>query len=341
MSDIPRVSVLTSVFNGERFLRQAIESVLAQTWRDFEYILVDDASTDRTPEIIAQYAAQDGRIVPLRCDTNGGTNRALNRGLELARGKYVANLDHDDIALPERLSRQVAFLDEHPNIGVLGSAARLIDETDREQGQTQYLQAPGALRWDFLFRCSILHSAACMNRALVAQAGGYSPDHPLATEYELFWRLLTRTDFANLPDVLVAYRKNSTQTSQARWRVQHGEVILMLYAMYKKHLGIQAQFRALEALYGFLRGAVLEEQEEVEGAAVLLEILYQKYLQQQSPDAETLAYIRTDYAYKLFKLAHDHKALVPGRYDEWRARAEALDPTLLSRPLIQKLVSGG
>ncbi len=339
MTDAPRVSVLTSAYNGERFLPQAIESVLAQTWRDFEYILVDDASTDSTAEIIARYAAQDERIVPLRCETNGGTNRALNRGLEIARGEFVANLDQDDLALPERLSKQVAFLEQHPQVGVVGSFARHIGETNEPLGDTPCLQEPGRLRWDFLFRCSVLHSAACMRRALVLQIGGYSPNHPFATDYELFSRLLAHTELANVPDYLVAYRTSEAQTSKARWRIQHGEVILMLYAMYKQRLGLKAQFQALEALYGIVRGGKLQEPTEVEGAANLLDALYRCYLEKEAPDTETLEYIHADYAFKLFKLAHDHQALLPERSVEWKERAEQIDPAILARPHVQKILS--
>src|SRR5262245_35822647 len=120
-----KLSVLMSVLNGEAYLRLAVDSILAQTFQDFEFIIVDNASSDSTTSILDSY--RDDRIVRLRNDTVLSLTQSLNRGLRSARGAYVARMDADDIASPVRLARQVDFLDEHPDVVLVASHVRLID----------------------------------------------------------------------------------------------------------------------------------------------------------------------------------------------------------------------
>src|SRR5438045_8388133 len=120
-----KVSVLMSVYNGQEFLCEAIESVSTQSYRDFEFLIIDDGSTDGTPEILRKYAAADERIRVHRHE-NRGRAESLNVGIELARGEYIARMDADDVALPERLRQQLEFLEGHPDVGLLGGAFELI-----------------------------------------------------------------------------------------------------------------------------------------------------------------------------------------------------------------------
>ena len=117
----PTVSVVMSVFNGEEFLSQTIDSILNQTFRDFEFVIVDDGSTDATVDILSGYALRDGRIRTLRKGKQGRA-ASLNLGINLANGKYIANIDADDLAMPGRLEEQVAFMERNPKVGVLGGA---------------------------------------------------------------------------------------------------------------------------------------------------------------------------------------------------------------------------
>ena len=125
----PVVSVVMCTYNGERFLRPAIESILNQTFRDFE-LVVDDGSTDRTPRILAEFKARDTRVIVLTNERNLGIAAATNRGLAAARGEYIALQDHDDISLPHRFQTQVDFLNSHSEIALVGSDATLIDDND-------------------------------------------------------------------------------------------------------------------------------------------------------------------------------------------------------------------
>ena len=127
---MPKVSVVMSVYNGERHLREAVDSILNQTFGDLEFIIVDDGSRDRTWEILQSY--DDSRIVLLRNEQNIGLTKSLNRGLAATRGEYVARMDADDVSLPQRLERQVGFLDQHPEIGLVGCAFLQINEGGQE-----------------------------------------------------------------------------------------------------------------------------------------------------------------------------------------------------------------
>ena len=199
----PRVSVLMGVHNGAAHVRQAIDSVLAQTEADLELIVVDDGSTDATPQIVA--ASADARLRMARRPHEGLT-RALNHALALARAPIVARLDADDVALPERLARQLAFLEAHPEVGVLGSAAREINGDGRDLGIVQPPLDDRTLRRVLIRRNPMVHSSITMRRTLVDAVGGYDASFAVAQDYDLWMRLAAVTRLANLAEPLVVRR---------------------------------------------------------------------------------------------------------------------------------------
>jgi glycosyltransferase involved in cell wall biosynthesis len=208
---VPRVSVLTALYNDERFVAAAIESVLGQTFSDFELVIVNDASTDRSRAIAASYP--DPRIRLIDNDRNLGLTRSLNRGLSLVRGEYVARLDADDVSLPERLAKQVAWLDAHPEVAALGVQAVPVDVRGRRIRRVPLWNAhwrrPAGGRWmDWyrIFDTPFVHSGVMFRRALVEELGGYDERHPLEQDAELWMRLGRRGQLANLDEALVAFR---------------------------------------------------------------------------------------------------------------------------------------
>ena len=124
----PRVSVLMPVYNGERFLKVSIDSILSQTFRDFEFIIADDGSTDGSQKIIEDYKQKDTRIIALRNKHNIGTSRTLNKGLSIAKGKYIVRMDADDWSYPDRIERQCDYMQKHPKVGVSGGAIEVCNE---------------------------------------------------------------------------------------------------------------------------------------------------------------------------------------------------------------------
>jgi len=203
------------VHNGAAHVRQAIDSVLAQTEADLELIVVDDGSTDATPQIVA--ASPDVRLRVARRPHEGLT-RALNHALALARAPIVARLDADDVALPERLARQLAFLDAHPEIGVLGSAAREINGHGRDVGIVRPPLDDRTLRRVLIRRNPMVHSSITMRRTLVEAVGGYDASFAVAQDYDLWMRLAAVTRLANLAEPLVVRRLLPGRVSVVRDR---------------------------------------------------------------------------------------------------------------------------
>ncbi len=209
----PAVTVMMPAFNGEAHIESGISSVLGQTFEDFELIIVDDGSTDRTADIAAHHAAGDRRVRLLRNDRNLGTSRATNRAIDEARGRYVAQADHDDVLLPERLERQVSYLDATPDVGVLGGAVRPL--RDDELGDPWIAPAEHeSIRLAMMFSSAIYNPSVMMRRSVLERHRlRLNPARPAAVDYDLFTRMLRVTRAHNLGDVLVHYRIHDAQVS--------------------------------------------------------------------------------------------------------------------------------
>lgn len=203
----PRVSVLMPVRNGAQWLPPAIDSVIAQTLPDFELLIVDDGSADRTPEILAGYAARDVRVRPIRQEALGLV-AALNRGLAEARAGLIARLDADDLALSGRLARQLAAMDANPRLSLLGSWADIIDGEGRVTGRLTPPPEAGQLR-DTLARTNpFIHSSVMLRTDAVRRLGGYRAAFEAAEDYDLWLRLSEHGDIAIAPEILVRYREH-------------------------------------------------------------------------------------------------------------------------------------
>jgi len=219
----PAVSVLMGVRDGAPWVSSAVASVLEQTLDDLELIVVDDGSTDGTPDLLA--AVRDRRLRVTR-QPRAGLTAALARGLALARAPLIARLDADDVALPERLALQVAFLAAHPDVGLLGTAAREVDADGREIGVVRPPESDGALRRMLIRRNPFVHSSVMMRRAAAERAGGYDATIAVAQDYDLWMRLSRLVGLANLPDILVMRRllpgRVSVERDSERLRAEAG-----------------------------------------------------------------------------------------------------------------------
>jgi glycosyltransferase involved in cell wall biosynthesis len=216
---VPLVSVILAVHDDARFLREAIDSVLNQTLGDLELLVIDDASTDDTPAMLE--GVDDQRLSVFRNDEQAGLAASLNRGLDRASGAYVARLDADDVALPERLQRQVDRLRADPHTAVVGSAVTDLDELGRP-GRTHVLPSGvTALRWHALFSSPFFHPTVLVDReALAANGLRYDPSFLESEDYDLWTRLFAVADGDNLPEPLVLKRVHAGQASQRRGDVQ-------------------------------------------------------------------------------------------------------------------------
>lgn len=219
MARRPKVSVITCVYNGERFLRQAIESVLGQRFADFEYWIVNDGSTDGSRDVVASYLG-DSRVRLLDTGCNIGAYAAANLALVRAEGELVARMDADDLSLPHRLERQVEFLDDHPDVGLLGTAYRFIDAAGSPVPRVEPLiTRPQEIRWTLLFQNCIAHSTAMYRRGLAAALGFYAAGR-YAQDYDLWSRMSFAAQAAQLPSVCVQYRLGSSGLTARSFDVQ-------------------------------------------------------------------------------------------------------------------------
>jgi glycosyltransferase involved in cell wall biosynthesis len=213
------ISVVMSVFNGEVFLEQAIESMLNQSFGDFEFVIIDDGSTDRTPEILSDYRHRDTRIKVFRHD-NKGRAESLNVGIGLATGKYIARMDADDIALPHRLEKQIEFIQNHADVGVLGAAYELIDAGGQVINVFRPPLTDSEIRLLMLHYNPMCHPAILMRRDVVLASGGYRAPLLDADDYDLFLRMADRSKLANLGDIVLQYRVHANQVSVRNMRHQ-------------------------------------------------------------------------------------------------------------------------
>jgi glycosyltransferase involved in cell wall biosynthesis len=218
-----------SVFNGARYLRDSIESILNQTYGDLEFLIIDDGSTDSTHDILYDVAREDSRIEVITRE-HRGMARSLNRGILAARGEFVARHDADDVSLPERLEIQVRFLDDHPEVAMVGGFAEIIDGDDRSQGDLIFPTDPSEIRASASCALTFQHGSLLIRRESVLAIGGYRPEFELAEDIDLAARMTEQFVCTNIPMVLYCYRRHGENVTAVRRRelTQYMELSQML-----------------------------------------------------------------------------------------------------------------
>ncbi|MFC1862380.1 glycosyltransferase [Thermodesulfobacteriota bacterium] len=211
---IPKVTVLMPVYNGENYLGEAINSILNQSFREFEFLIIDDGSTDETNNIIASF--KDRRIRIIENNGNIGLIASLNKGIDLAKGEFIARMDADDISLPDRLEKQIDFMNNHTDVGVLGTGFQIIDSNGIKYGlPLSFPTNHDFLQWSMYFYSPIVHPSVMMNKVIIREIGGYSSLYVHAEDYDLWIRASEVTKTSNLEDNLLLLRKygdNITET---------------------------------------------------------------------------------------------------------------------------------
>jgi glycosyltransferase involved in cell wall biosynthesis len=213
MNENPRISVVMSVYNGQDYLREAVESILCQSYRDFEFIVVDDGSVDRTSEILAEYKDRRLRIVH---QENRGLTPSLNRGIRLARGEYIARQDADDISMPERLEILVEILEGEPEVGLVGSHVIFIDRYG-----TEFSRWRTPLEHEEICRESKKYNPLCQGggifrKSCLEEIGAYREKFRYAQDYDLLLRMAKRFQVRNVDRFLYKWRKASHTISRKR-----------------------------------------------------------------------------------------------------------------------------
>lgn len=199
---MPKVSVILPVYNGEARIENALRSVLAQRFDDFEILVIDDGSTDRTAEIVKFWSEKDSRVIYSKNEQNLGIQKSLNKGLHLARGEYIARIDDDDEwAFDDKLSKQVAFLDHHPDYVLLGTGTIVVDENGKEIFRFLTTEKDEDIRKEILGKNCFTHASVMFRKSVALSLGGYDESFETrhAEDYDLWLKLGKLGKLANLP----------------------------------------------------------------------------------------------------------------------------------------------
>lgn len=214
---MPLVSVIMPVYNAGNFLCEAIESILSQTYQNFELIIINDASTDQSGKVIREYVNKYPnkiKAVHLKKNINGGGDAAGNVGFALAKGEYIARMDSDDIADPIRLEKQVRYMQTHKTIDVLGSCAEVINAKGEVTGEKNVPLTHKEILQEFFTFHPMIHPTVMVRRSSIIGNVLYSQQLPSNNDYLTFFKLImTGKRFANLPDKLLSYRLHGTNDS--------------------------------------------------------------------------------------------------------------------------------
>lgn len=218
MRDKPLVSVVMSVFNKDRYLHKAIESILGQTFRDFEFIIVNDASSDKTLPIIRSYMRKDKRIRLINNDHNLKIAHSLNIGISNALADLIARMDADDIALPQRLENQYLFLKKHPAVAIVGTNILIIDENEKEIWKRGYPTRSRDIK-KIMFRYSpFAHPTVMFRKKIFQEFGGYDPRMIPCEDIDFWFKIGAKYNFGNIPKTLLKYTLSSASGSHYNLR---------------------------------------------------------------------------------------------------------------------------
>jgi len=245
----PLLSVVMPVYNCEKYIEESIKSILNQTYRNFELIIIDDCSTDLT--YIKAAAFEDPRIILIKKKRNTGLSKSLNIGVAKANGEYIARMDGDDISLPDRFYKQIEFLNKNQEVGLCGTAIKIIGE----QSVLRYPTFHDAIKVSLCLGTAIMHPTVVV-RTEILRLNQYDESYEPAEDYELWTRLIFKTKFANLEDVTLLYRRHEGQVSSVKRQIQIEKTHIVRTKMFNslelKNIYNDSQLKRLINLYSEL-----------------------------------------------------------------------------------------
>lgn len=227
----PTISVVMPVYNAKPFLGEAIESILGQTYKDFEFIIINDGSTDGSKKIIESYAKKDKRIVVIN-QKNHGLVYSLNKGIAMAKGKYIARMDSDDISYPMRLERQLRIINSRQGVIVVGATYEAIDEEGNKLGITVVSTVDEDIKRELFCRCPFAHGSVLIDKNAIKKVNGYLQRVPVE-DYDLWIRLSSEGKFYNTKEILFAYRINKNSISHNNEQRQKRETRSLISKYWK------------------------------------------------------------------------------------------------------------
>ncbi|MGD0340018.1 MAG: glycosyltransferase family 2 protein [Bacteroidota bacterium] len=299
------ISVVMPVYNHQNFIGEAIESILAQTFTDFEMIIVDDCSTDDSLTIAVKYQKLDPRVRICRHVQNTGIVGARNTGLKLSTGKYIAWMDSDDISMPDRLEKQFKYMEMHPQVGVSSGSVLIIDENGILKDVLHMPQTHTMIAWGFCFFDSIINPAAMTLRELIMKSGGYrdlanSKEECFPEDYDLWTRIVRQTQFYNFDEILIKLRKHDTNITKTRLQSTLDNSVRICQNYIQVLLGHNVPVGLIENLWG------ISTKQSLKGIPSLLSELYDHFSKSYALKLDEKKYIRKDIASRLFGIAIRH-----------------------------------
>ncbi|MDO0824921.1 glycosyltransferase [Desulfosporosinus nitroreducens] len=210
-----KVSVVMSVYNAEKYLRQAVDSILNQTFEDFELIMIDDDSSDCSADILQEYKDQDERVILLKNENNLGLTKSLNRGLAIAKGEYIARMDADDISAPERFTKQVDYLDQHPDYSFVSCIGCYINENGNREQLRLFPEANEEIYAMMPKVDAVMHPGVMFRKDDIEKIGNYCEDFRVVQDYDLWFRgMAAGYKFYNIQEPLVLFRRNESYNTR-------------------------------------------------------------------------------------------------------------------------------
>ena len=229
-----KVSVIMAVFNGQKYIKESVESILGQSFKNFVFIIVDDGSTDRTREILENLSKQDPRIKIISNSVNIGLTKSLNKAIKIAQGEFIARQDADDISLPERIEKQVVFLENHQKIKILGTFGYAINKDGRILRKEILPVLPQEIKKYLIKANPFIHTSVMIRKETIDKARGYNEDFKVIQDYELWFRILRGEEGENLPFFLVKKRYQPEMVSFKKNRKQLEYIILLKKEIIKR-----------------------------------------------------------------------------------------------------------
>lgn len=303
----PPISVLMSVYNGERYLSASIESILNQTFSDFEFIIVNDGSTDRTPQILAEYERKDSRIRIFH-QSNLGLTASLNNAIGHAKGKYIARMDCGDISMPTRIEKQLKYITDNELIGLVGTYFSYMNDNDLITYTVERSTENGLLKWLLLFYNPIPNALAMFRLDVARKIGYYDSRYPYSQDYDFLCRISEETEIAIVPEVLFLVRG------------AQGEDISSKHLSAQKKLSLQTSHRRMEKLTNkqlpseivrILKYEKIPSAEQAISCAKLLIDLYRQFLSCNTLNQREIGLIKKDSARRLWNISRPNLKCFP------------------------------
>ncbi|MFA6518485.1 MAG: glycosyltransferase [Candidatus Shapirobacteria bacterium] len=298
----PKVTVLMPVYNGEKYLREAVESILRQTYRDFEFLIIDDGSKDETEKILKSYG--DKRIRIVQHKKNMKLVATLNEGITLAKGKYIARMDGDDISEDCRLDEQYKYLELHADVGLVGSNCKVIDADGKFVDNYYYPKNDWLIRWNMMFQSPLAHPSVMMRKAIIEKTGGYGSktiegrEKFSGEDYDLWGKVLKISKASNIQEPLLKLRKHGKNLTIINFDGHINNTDLIEQKYIKDNVGLDLGLKLVEKL----RTLKTETKDEYQLVNETIRDLERLFLEKHKLGLKERNDIRNDKAYKLLQL---------------------------------------